>query len=110
MSFRISGKDSIAVAIPVLRRPVGFRASAAPPLVTRRANGSAHQRAKSLRVTHFSISLIGIFALKHDRTALRDELNEYPLALRLPSPRRALLLFTNRRVIAKITRTSYHES
>ena len=70
MSFRISGKDSIPVAIPVLRRPVGFRASAAAPLLTRHANGSAHQRANCPRVIHFSVSLIGIFALGRDRGIL----------------------------------------
>src|SRR5579863_9409296 len=67
MSFRISGKDSIAVAIPVWRRPVGFRAGAAAPLLTWHANGSGHQRANSTRVTHFSISLIGVFEFIHDR-------------------------------------------
>ena len=70
MSFRISGKDSIAVPIPVLRRPVGFRASTAALLLTQRVNGSAHQRANSPRVTHFSISLIGIFGLGRDRGIL----------------------------------------
>src|SRR5579863_4585164 len=67
MSFRISGIDSIPVAIPVWRRPVGFRASAAAPLLSRHANGYAHYGDHSTRVTHFSISLIGIFALIHER-------------------------------------------
>jgi hypothetical protein len=67
MSFRISGKDSIPVAIPVWRRQVGFRASAAAPFVTQPGNGSTHRGANSPRVTHFSISLIGMFVLYHDR-------------------------------------------